>query len=218
VLAALFLFVIVFNANGMRIALTTARSLNVRDTPNGDVIDALPLGSAVEIANSKGGWANVVYFKNGSTSSPKYGWVSIIHLEIMSVGGISSSSGTCETEYQSGAEVCLEISDAELKCNESYTGDYYRDCEVEIDYELTTDYRGQSSISVDIECEAEISFKARQSYNSSESDDESESHTLDANDSDYGSVDIEFSFSSYKEVYKVELESVECEIEDMNLW
>ena len=128
------------------------------------------------------------------------------------------SGDVCDTEYKSGAQVCLEISDADIECNKSYMGEFYRDCEVEVDYELTTDYRGQSSINVDVECEAEISYKARESRNSSDSDDESESHSLYANGSDYGSIDIDFSFSSYKEVYSVKLESVECELSSVDLW
>jgi hypothetical protein len=204
-----------FNANAIPIALTTAKSLTVRESVGGKVVDALPVGSVVGISNISGGWAYVIYFKGGNTSKPYYGWVSTKFLQITGGG---ASGGTCETEYQSGAEVCLEVSDADLECNKSHMGEFYRDCEVEVDYELSTDYRGESSINVDVECEAEISYKARESYNSSDSDDESESHNLYANGSDYGSIDIDFSFSSYKEVYSVELRSVECEISSMNLW
>jgi len=213
-----FLILASVSVNGIRIAVTTAKSLNVRDAPSGKVIDALPLGSAVGIASIYGTWAHVVYFKSGNKSSPRYGWVSTKFLKITSSGSASVSGGNCESEYKSGAEVCIEVSDANLECNESIAGDYYSDCDVEIEYKLTTDYRGHSSISVDVECKAEISYETRGTYGSSESDDESKSHTLYANGSDYSSVDIDFSFSMYQQVYRVELESVECEIDSLDLW
>ena len=148
----------------------------------------------------------------------KYGWVSSKFLRVTSSGGSSLSGGSCDTEYQTGAEVCLEVTSADLDCRESYSGDYYRSCDTEISYELQTDYRGQSSINVDVQCEAEISYKARQSYRSSDTDYSSDSHSLYAHGSDYGTAYLSFSFSSYKEVYKVELDSARCEIQSIDLW
>lgn len=197
------------------IAITTADSLNVRAAPRGEVIDSIGMSSRVEILNFSGKWAQVVYFK-GRDSRRSVGWVSVEYLQLISRGGVSLS-GNCDTESQTGAEVCLDVNDAEIECDENYAGNYYQDCEVEVEYDIETDYRGESSIDTEIECEVEISLKTRESYNSNESDDESESHSLDSHDSESGSMDFDFSFSSYKEVYSVELEDVECEISDLDL-
>lgn len=194
-------------------ALANTNNVPVKSSPDGQTIDTLPLGTAVGVIGLSGSWAKIMYFPKGETKQTKQGWVNILYLQVT-----SSRSSSCESEYQSGAEVCIEVTDADIDCDENYSDNYYNGCEVEIDYGLETDYRGQSSLNVDIECEAEISYKSRSSYNSSGSDSETESHSLYAGGSDYNTIEVDFSFSSYKEVYSVELDSAECEIESVNLW
>ena len=207
-----------FNAHSMTIAITNTKIINVRDTPKGKIIDTLPFGSVVGIINYKGNWVNIIYFKNGDKNNSKTGWVKFNNLKITSVGKPSVSGESCETEYQSGAEVCIEVTGSDLDCDKNYSGEYFDDCEVEIDYEIRTDYRGESSIQAEIECEAEISYKRKESFSSSESEDESESHTLYSHGSDYGSMEIDFSFSSFQKVYNIEIDSVKCEVVSTTLW
>ena len=123
----------------------------------------------------------------------------------------------CEWEYEAEAEVCVTTTDASLDCNKSYAGNYYRGCEVEIDYELVTSYEGDGYLDVEVECSAEIEYKGRDfAFWRSDSADDDESHNLYALGSDSGDVTLDFSFSSYKEVIRVKLDSAECEIESVN--
>src|SRR6201999_867671 len=42
-------------------------------------------------------------------------------------GGISGDD--CDIEYDTDSEVCVSVSDAELDCQETFDGDYYRGCD-----------------------------------------------------------------------------------------
>ncbi|MFC1884766.1 hypothetical protein ACFL2O_08340, partial [Thermodesulfobacteriota bacterium] len=128
------------------------------------------------------------------------------------------SGDDCETEYKTGAEVCVEITRADLDCNESFDGKYYRDCDVMVDYDVETDYKGGSSLDVEVECTVEIEYEGREIYRRSDSSYESESHSLYAHDSESGTMSFNFSFSSFYEVIKVKITSAECKIESVELY
>ena len=129
------------------------------------------------------------------------------------------SGDDCETEFKTGAEVCVVITGVDLDCNESYTGDYYRDCDVTLSYEVQTDYKGGSYIEVEVECTVEIEYKGRQIYTTqSDSSYEDESHSLYAHGSESGAISFNFSFSSFKEITNVKISSAECEIESVDLY
>jgi len=124
----------------------------------------------------------------------------------------------CETEYKTNAEVCVRITSVNLDCNESFEGDYYRDCDATIYYEVETDYQGGASIDVEVECRAEIEYKGRETYiTQSDSSSQDESHTLYAYDSDSDSMSFNFSFSSFKEITSVKISHTECEIDNVEL-
>jgi len=129
------------------------------------------------------------------------------------------SGDDCEKEFKTGAEVCVEITGVDIDCNESYTGNYYRDCDVTLDYEVKTDYKGGSYIEVEIECTVEIEYKGRQTYTThSDTSYEDESHSLYAHGSESGTMDFNFSFSSFKEITNVKISSAESEIESVNMY
>ncbi|MBU2430957.1 MAG: hypothetical protein KKH99_09715, partial [Proteobacteria bacterium] len=129
------------------------------------------------------------------------------------------SGDDCETEYKTGAEVCVEITGADIDCNESYSGNYYRDCDVTLDYEIQTDYKGGSYIDVEVECTVEIEYKGRETYTTqSDSNSETETYSLYAHGSESGSMSFNFSFSSYNEITKVKISSAECEINSVDLY
>src|SRR3990172_6405395 len=91
----------------------------------------------------------------------------------------------CETEYKTNAEVCVEITGVDLDCNKSYSGDYYRDCDVVLSYDVETDYSGGSYLDVEVECSVEIEYKGRQTYSTqSDSSSQDESHSLYAHGSE----------------------------------
>ena len=128
------------------------------------------------------------------------------------------SGDDCETEYKTGAEVCVEVTNVDLDCDESLMGNYYDDCEVKVHYELDTDYKGGSYLDVEVRCEAEIEYTGRNTYGwSSESEYRNESHSLYAHGSNFNTITFDFSFSAFEEVMKVRIDSVHCEIESVDL-
>ncbi len=128
------------------------------------------------------------------------------------------SGDDCENEYKTNAEVCVTITGGDLDCNKSFDGEYYRDCDVTISYEIETDYEGGSYIEAEVECNVEIEYKRRDYYSTrSDSDYDDETYDLYAHDSESDTMDFNFSFSSYMEVYKVEISSTDCEIENVEL-
>ena len=127
------------------------------------------------------------------------------------------SGDDCETEWDSGARVCVEVEDVSLDCSKNYDG-FFSSCDVEISYDVRTDYKGNKYLDVDVECEADINYKKNTGYSGSDSDSDDESHNLYANGSDSDTIQLSFSFSSYNEVYKVDVGNYECEIDSVNLW
>lgn len=128
-----------------------------------------------------------------------------------------SSDGECDTEPDTNSEVCISLEDAELECDKAYSGEYYRGCVVEIDYRFTTDYSGSGSIAAYFECEAELKHQGTGGGMSrTTEEDESASATLYGSFAPSGSLDIDFSFSSYLEVQKVELVNASCSITSLS--
>ena len=122
----------------------------------------------------------------------------------------------CETEPDTNSEVCLVIEDTEFNCTEDYDNRFYESCSLELDYELTTDYRGSGSIDVSIECEVEISYEGNNTYYGSDSEDDDETHTLYREDTVDDDFEFDFSFGSYDEVTSVKVSDVSCDITDLS--
>ena len=123
----------------------------------------------------------------------------------------------CETEWDSGAKVCVEVDDVTLDCSKNYDG-YFRDCDVEISYDVRTDYKGDNFLDVNVECEANINYKKGTGFSGYDSDSDDESHNLYANGRGNDTIRISFYFSSYNEVFGVEVDDYECEIDSVYLW
>jgi hypothetical protein len=128
-----------------------------------------------------------------------------------------AARGDCETESQSGAEVCLTITNSYFDCDKSFEGTSYRGCSLSISYKVSTDYRGQSSIDVDVDCEASIDTKKRQGFSGFETAQDDESHTLYANGNDSETVRLSFDFESFEEVYGASVSTASCKIDDVSL-
>jgi hypothetical protein len=132
---------------------------------------------------------------------------------------IAARGGDCEIEYKTNAEVCVEINRVYLDCNKSFTGNYYRDCDATLNYDIETNYSGGSYLDVEVECRVEIEYKGRQTYTTqSDSSRRDESHTLYAYGSDSERMRFNFSFSSYNEITSVKISSAKCKIESVDLW
>ena len=129
------------------------------------------------------------------------------------------SGDDCETEYKTNAEVCVEITGGDIDCNESYSGNYYRDCDVTLSYDVHTDYSGGAYLDVEVECSVEIEYKGSQTYsNQSDSISQDESHSLYAHVSESESMNFNFSFSSYQEITSAKISSAECEIDSVDMY
>ncbi|WP_417438865.1 hypothetical protein [Idiomarina sp.] len=129
------------------------------------------------------------------------------------------SGDDCDTEYKTNAEVCVEITGGDIDCNESYSGNYYNDCDVSLNYEVNTDYSGGAYLDVEVECTVEIEYKGRNTYSTqSDSSYGDESHDLYAHDSDSETLNFNFSFGSYQEVTSAKISSAECEIDSVDLY
>jgi len=128
------------------------------------------------------------------------------------------SGDDCETEFKTNAEVCVEVEAGDIDCNKSFSGNYYRDCDVSISYNVETNYQGGSYLDVEVECKVEIEYKGRNTYiTQSDSSYEDESHTLYAYERDSETMHFNFSFSSFQEIISVKISSVECKIESVEL-
>jgi len=129
------------------------------------------------------------------------------------------SGDDCETEYKTNAEVCVEITGGDLDCSESYSGNYYTDCDATLSYEVQTDYSGGAYLDVDVECKVEIEYKGGQIYSTQfDSITQDESHSLYAHGSDSKSINFNFSFSTYQEITSAKISSVECEIDSVDMY
>ena len=130
-----------------------------------------------------------------------------------------ASGSHCESEYKTNANVCVDITDGEINCNKDFSGSYYTDCEVELEYEVRTDYSGRAYLDVAVECEVEIEYKSRSSYvPQSDSDREDESHDLFAHDSESNTLEFDFSFSSFQEITSVKISDASCEVTRVDLY
>lgn len=127
-----------------------------------------------------------------------------------------ASSKNCETEDKTGASVCVSVINAELDCDKYIGEEKFSNCEAEVKYEINTDYKGSSSLSVDVKCESEIGYSGGNS--GSDSEYKRNSHSLYREGSDSGRASLDFSFSSYQEVTKVKLTDVHCKIDSVSLY
>jgi hypothetical protein len=130
----------------------------------------------------------------------------------------TASGESCETEDSTGANVCVTVTNTTLDCHKSFDGTQYRDCDVDVFYSLQTDYRGNSSLNAEVDCTVELSYTGRNTVIAkTDSESNTNSHSLDAFDRLSESVGINFSFSSFYEVTRAKISSAECRIESVDL-
>jgi hypothetical protein len=128
-------------------------------------------------------------------------------------------AANCETEDKTGAEVCVTVTRASIDCNKAIFGEYYEDCDVRVNYELTTNYAGRGYLDVDMECKVEIEYSGRDIiFESSESGRKDSSRDLYANNSTSESMRFNFSFSPFEKPTRVRIQRAACEIDSMDLY
>lgn len=121
----------------------------------------------------------------------------------------------CDSEYSSGANVCVTVKRAELDCSESYDRSHYDSCQADISLYIETDYRGRGYIDGRVKCEVTVAATGARGYESSESNEERWNFSLYANDSATKTIEVDFSFSSYDKVRKVRISDVSCRVRDL---
>ncbi|WP_289007815.1 hypothetical protein, partial [uncultured Idiomarina sp.] len=127
--------------------------------------------------------------------------------------------GHCEIEYKTGAEVCVAVLDGELDCDENYSGNYYNSCEVNLTYKVETNYSGNAYIDASVKCEVEIEYEGKNNYyTDDDSETESRSHSLYANESSRRTFEFDFDFSSYEEINSVKISGAGCKIKDVYMY
>jgi hypothetical protein len=124
----------------------------------------------------------------------------------------------CDSEYSSGANVCVTVKNAELDCSESYDRTSYSSCRVEVSLYVETDYRGRGYIDGRVKCEVSLSTAGSSGYESTQTNDERWNFSLYANDSSTRSLDIDFSFSSYDKIRKVRISDLTCRVRDLYVY
>jgi len=128
------------------------------------------------------------------------------------------SGENCDEEDQTGARVCVTVSNSQLECHKNFDESQYSGCDVTVDYELETDYEGRSSLDATVDCAVELSYSGRNTpYPKTDSESDTSSHTLMAHDSDNGTIEVSFSFLSYHEVIRAKIISVECRVSSIDL-
>ena len=126
--------------------------------------------------------------------------------------------GSCTREYRSNAQVCVTPARSDFDCTKSYSGESYSGCDLTIRYDIQTDYAGQSSISADVQCQADIEYAQRKGgLVGSDRARKSGSHFLYAKGSDSGRLHLSFSFSSYQTVQQVHVATLKCEVTSLIL-
>lgn len=191
--------------------------VRLRTAPNGTPTDTLKAGTVVGILKVQGAWAQVMYLPDNDVNKAKTGWVPSKYVK--QTGGGGRSSGNCETEFKTNAEVCVESVRASLDCDKNFEGDSYTSCDVQVRYDIETTYSGGSYLDVDLSCRVEIEYTGPGMYRwSSDYSSQSDSFSLFAYGSESGSMSFDFSFGAFEKVTRVKVGSAHCEIESVNLW
>jgi hypothetical protein len=111
-----------------------------------------------------------------------------------------------------GAEFSVAVRDADLNCNEGYSG-AYDGCEVEVRFRITTNYNGSDTPTARVRCEADISYVDKSGLQGTDSSDASKSVSISGQE-ESGRVEISFSFSM--EAVRAKLTEVRCKIRDVS--
>jgi hypothetical protein len=191
------------------IATVTAEGVNIRAKPSAksEVLAQLSKGAYFIVTAIDGSWAKIGY-KGKIDKKYKSGWISTKFVRVVSGGG---SETKYTTEY--GAEFSLSVSSSDLDCSEGYNGGY-DSCEVEINFDFSSNYNGFNDPTVNVTCDVELSTSDKSGSSSSES--ESDSTSVSGREGS-GSMEVDVSVSSYSEpILSVELDDVSCSIDSVH--
>jgi len=80
---------LLFSANlwATQLAQTVASSLNVRATPEGNVIVSLPQYTVVGVMETQGEWTRIMFFSDDVLAPAREGWVSSNYIKPIHSGG-----------------------------------------------------------------------------------------------------------------------------------
>jgi len=142
-------------------------------------------------------------------------------LLMLFAGGVwtaNISEVDCVSHYENNSELCLEINNYSLKCNDDYSGKYFENCKVIINYKVSTDWEGNNLFDNHLHAVANCTSKISKDYfihNSrfSEIDTrlERKSSFLSSNETLSETVTTEYSFPSFEKVISLKVLSIDCE-------
>lgn len=208
-------FILLFSANAFpeTLARTTARSLDVRISPDGGVVDTIPKNTLVELIELQDAWVFVQYVP-GYLQEPKQGWIDPAKLRLLVTDQVPLASikgDHCSVIPNSDASACVTLDALNLRCYEHVSGSYYESCEAPLVYSVSTNFNGGRSLTVGVECALQLVIEETKGHISGyRSDSVSETYYLSAS----STVTTEFDFSFYfiGRVTSAKIDSVSCVI------
>jgi hypothetical protein len=188
------------------LASVAAPELAIHSGPSGEtpVFGKVQAGGFVMVMEIKGDWARVFWMKEKKTQE---GWALVQGLR--SVAGSGGAGDTFTTS--GGATFNLSVNDVDLDCSESIDGGY-SNCTATVPISYDSDYNGNDTPNVHVECEVELRTTDVKKWTSSTSDSESADYY---GESESGEIEIDFSFSSFVPIIRVEVSDSSCQITDV---
>jgi len=177
------------------------------------VIHTVRKGEFVMVTDFKNEWAKVYYLKDSNKGG--YGWIHIKYLVKAPSDDYDDSEYDNDHDFfteermdPSEADISLSITNADFKCKENLYGVGFRECILEIDYSLSSDY--QDDLDVSVECEADFQLEYKDNYiikRKSESERESEYIN-----SGYGSGSMEITVKPlvYETLIRAKVKDLSC--------
>lgn len=191
--------------------------LNVRSGPSADtsVVGRVSQGTLMLVVERQGDW---VKLSDPLRRGLAEGWVNSRFLAVL-VPSQQTETRRLTAPSAPAARYAprpdpFQISDADFECSESYiTEGGFDECELEVEIEVNIPSIFEPYLRdyVDVTCEAEISYRTRDSYfEQNERESESTSMYLYSGTVS-GSLEIEFDFGyTFEPVVSAKVESLEC--------
>ena len=113
--------------------------------------------------------------------------------------------------------VQLDVTGARFSCSDDDCS-HHRDCDLEIDYHLSSTVNKNFDIATEVVCRARLDYTTSHGYHlQSERCSSSAAHTLHHHDDIHSTVVVTFLFSPYEEVVDAQVGAIHCHIEGAEL-
>ena len=110
-------------------------------------------------------------------------------------------------------EFLLRVDNAVFSCREDACDHYYRECGLDIDYTVYSEFVSRAVSDASIICRAKIVYQTEGGYQlNSEAGPETSHHTLNHHAHYSSQLSLHFHFSEYEQVVEVMLDKIECRV------